>query len=185
LQLANVNVGILYIVALASLGVYGIVLSGWSSNNKYSLLGGLRSSAQMISYELSLGLSIIGVLMVAGTLQMDKIVQAQYGWQWNIFLQPIGYVTFLVASGTCRRLPHGVQRHQVWPFLSRRVCEHHRRQCSDNDSLSGGVAVSVSPDVWTLWHIGQHYSDPDVHVQSCPCALLLHLGPMDDSSLSV
>jgi NADH-quinone oxidoreductase subunit H len=106
LQLANVNIGILYIVALASLGVYGIVLSGWSSNNKYSLLGGLRSSAQMISYELSLGLSIIGVLMVAGTLQMDKIVQAQYGWEWNIFLQPIGFVTFLVASfAETNRLP--------------------------------------------------------------------------------
>jgi NADH-quinone oxidoreductase subunit H len=106
LQLANVNIGILYIVALASLGVYGIVLSGWSSNNKYSLLGGLRSSAQMISYELSLGLSIIGVLMVAGTLQLDKIVQAQYGWEWNIFLQPIGFVTFLVASfAETNRLP--------------------------------------------------------------------------------
>jgi NADH-quinone oxidoreductase subunit H len=106
LQLANVNIGILYIIALASLGVYGIVLSGWSSNNKYSLLGGLRSSAQMISYELSLGLSIIGVLMVAGTLQMDKIVQAQYGWEWNIFLQPIGFVTFLVASfAETNRLP--------------------------------------------------------------------------------
>jgi NADH-quinone oxidoreductase subunit H len=106
LQLADVNVGILYIVALASLGVYGIVLSGWSSNNKYSLLGGLRSSAQMISYELSLGLSIIGVLMVAGTLQLDKIVQAQYGWQWNIFLQPVGFLTFLVASfAETNRLP--------------------------------------------------------------------------------
>lgn len=106
LQLADVNVGILYIVALASLGVYGIVLSGWSSNNKYSLLGGLRSSAQMISYELSLGLSIIGVLMVAGTLQLDKIVEAQYGWQWNIFLQPVGFLTFLVASfAETNRLP--------------------------------------------------------------------------------
>jgi NADH-quinone oxidoreductase subunit H len=106
LQLADVNVGILYIVALASLGVYGIVLSGWSSNNKYSLLGGLRSSAQMISYELSLGLSIIGVLMVAGTLRMDKIVQAQYGWQWNVFLQPVGFLTFLVASfAETNRLP--------------------------------------------------------------------------------
>jgi NADH-quinone oxidoreductase subunit H len=106
LQLADVNVGILYIVALASLGVYGIVLSGWSSNNKYSLLGGLRSSAQMISYELSLGLSIIGVLMVAGTLRMDEIVQAQHGWKWNIFLQPIGFITFLVASfAETNRLP--------------------------------------------------------------------------------
>jgi NADH-quinone oxidoreductase subunit H len=106
LMIADVNVGVLYIIALASLGVYGIVLSGWSSNNKYSLLGGLRSSAQMISYELSLGLSLIGVLMVAGTLQLDKIVQAQYGWKWNLFLQPVGFITFLVASfAETNRLP--------------------------------------------------------------------------------
>jgi NADH-quinone oxidoreductase subunit H len=106
LMVADVNIGILYIVALTSLGVYGITLSGWSSNNKYSLLGGLRSSAQMISYELSLGLSIIGVLMVAGTLQLDKIVQAQYGWKWNLFLQPVGFITFVVASfAETNRLP--------------------------------------------------------------------------------
>ncbi|MEK6571598.1 MAG: NADH-quinone oxidoreductase subunit NuoH [Bacteroidota bacterium] len=106
LMVADVNVGILYIVALTSLGVYGITLSGWGSNNKYSLLGGLRSSAQMISYELSLGLSIIGVLMIAGTLQLDKIVQMQYGWKWNIFLQPVGFITFLVASfAETNRLP--------------------------------------------------------------------------------
>ena len=76
LQIASVNVGILYILALTSLGVYGVTLSGWSSNNKYSLLGGLRSSAQIISYELSMGLSIIGVVMIAGSLQLDKIVVA-------------------------------------------------------------------------------------------------------------
>ena len=106
LMIADVNVGVLYIVALTSLGVYGVTLSGWSSNNKYSLLGGLRSSAQMISYELSLGLSIIGVLMIAGTLQLDKIVQAQYGWKWNVFLQPLGFITFVVASfAETNRLP--------------------------------------------------------------------------------
>ena len=98
LQIANINIGVLYILALLSLGVYGITLSGWSSNNKYSLLGGLRSSAQMISYELSMGLSILGVVLINGSFMLDKIVQNQYGWKWNILLQPIGFLTFLVSS---------------------------------------------------------------------------------------
>jgi len=106
LQIANVNVGILYILALTSLGVYGVTLSGWSSNNKYSLLGGMRSSAQMISYEISMGLSVIGVIMVTGSLQLDRIVLAQEGWKWNILLQPIGFITFFVASfAETNRLP--------------------------------------------------------------------------------
>ncbi len=98
LQIASVNIGILYILAMTSLGVYGITLSGWSSNSKYSLLGGLRSSAQMLSYELAMGLSVIGVVMIAGSLELDKIVQTQHGWMWNILLQPVGFVTFVVAS---------------------------------------------------------------------------------------
>ncbi len=98
LQIADVNIGILYILALSSIAVYGITLSGWASNNKYSLLGGMRSAAQMISYELSMGLSIIGVVMIAGSLQLDDIVKTQAGWKWNIVLQPVGFITFLVAS---------------------------------------------------------------------------------------
>lgn len=94
----NVNIGILFILALSSLAVYGLTLSGWSSNNKYSLLGGIRSSAQMISYELSMGLSLIGVIMISGTLELPKIVANQTGWHWNIILQPIGFITFLVAA---------------------------------------------------------------------------------------
>lgn len=106
LMIADVNVGILYILALSSLGVYGITLSGWSSNNKYSLLGGLRSSAQMISYELSMGLSIIGVLMIAGTLQLDKIVESQAHGMWYFWRTPISFVTFVVASfAETNRLP--------------------------------------------------------------------------------
>jgi NADH-quinone oxidoreductase subunit H len=106
LQIADVNIGILFILALTSLGVYGITLSGWSSNNKYSLLGGLRSSAQMISYELAMGLSVIGVVMIAGSVQLDKIVVAQAGWKWNIILQPLGFVTFVVAAfAETNRLP--------------------------------------------------------------------------------
>ena len=98
LQIANINIGVLYVLALLSLGVYGITLSGWSSNNKYSLLGGLRASAQMISYELSMGLSIVGVILINGSFMLDKIVQNQYGWKWNIILQPLGFLTFLVSS---------------------------------------------------------------------------------------
>ena len=98
LQIADVNVGVLYILAMLSLGVYGITLSGWSSNNKYSLLGGLRSSAQMISYELSMGLALLGVIIMNGTLELDTIVQSQYGWKWNILLQPVGFIIFLTAS---------------------------------------------------------------------------------------
>ncbi|MBR9974353.1 MAG: NADH-quinone oxidoreductase subunit NuoH [Bacteroidetes bacterium] len=96
--IADVNIGILYVLALTSMGVYGLTLSGWSSNNKYSLLGGLRSSAQMISYELSMGLSVIGVIMVTGTLQLTDIVAHQSGWMWNMILQPVGFVTFVVAA---------------------------------------------------------------------------------------
>jgi NADH-quinone oxidoreductase subunit H len=106
LMIADVNIGVLYILAMTSLGVYGVTLSGWSSNNKYSLLGGLRSSAQLISYELSMGLSVVGVIMVAGSLQLDRIVEAQAGLAWNAFLTPIGFITFVVASfAETNRLP--------------------------------------------------------------------------------
>lgn len=96
--IADVNIGILYVLALTSMGVYGLTLSGWSSNNKYSLLGGLRSSAQMISYELSMGLSVIGVVMVTGSLQLTDVVVHQSGWMWNMILQPVGFITFVVAA---------------------------------------------------------------------------------------
>ncbi len=98
LQIADVNVGILYFLAMTSLGVYGITLSGWSSNSKYSLLGGLRSSAQMISYELSMGLAVIAIILINGSLQLDTIVQNQAGWKWNIILQPVGFIIFLTAA---------------------------------------------------------------------------------------
>lgn len=94
----GINIGLLFVLSMSSVGVYGITLAGWSSNNKYSLLGGLRSAAQMISYELSMGLSLIGVLMLAGSLDLTTIVHAQSGGKWNIFLQPLAFVIFLVAS---------------------------------------------------------------------------------------
>jgi len=105
LQIADLNVGILYIFAIASLGVYGIVLGGWASNNKYSLLGGLRSSAQMISYEISMGLAVMGVLMMAGSLSLADIVKDQEQC-WYIFPQFLGFLIFVVAAfAETNRLP--------------------------------------------------------------------------------
>jgi NADH-quinone oxidoreductase subunit H len=104
LAAADVNVGLLVIFAISSMGVYGIVLAGWSSNSKYSLLGGLRSSAQMISYELSYGLSFAAVIMLAGSLSLREIVmnQAGYWWyvipKWYVVLQPIGFLIFMTAG---------------------------------------------------------------------------------------
>lgn len=106
LVVADVNIGILWVLALTSLGVYGITFAGWSSGSKYSLLGGIRSSAQMISYEISMGFSIAGVLLLSQSLQPMKIVQAQYGWMWNAVVQPIGFITFLVSAfAETNRLP--------------------------------------------------------------------------------
>lgn len=106
LVVADVNIGILYVLALTSLGVYAITLAGWSSGSKYSLLGGIRSSAQMISYEISMGFSVGGVLLMAESLRPEIIVQMQSGWMWNAIVQPIGFITFLVASfAETNRLP--------------------------------------------------------------------------------
>ncbi len=97
LVITDINVGFLYIFAVSSLGVYGIVMAGWASNNKYSLLGGIRSSAQMISYELTLGLSLIGIVMLTGSLSLVDIVNAQAGL-WNIISQPIGFFIYATSA---------------------------------------------------------------------------------------
>jgi NADH-quinone oxidoreductase subunit H len=108
LQVADVNVAILWVFAVTSMGVYGIVLAGWSSNSKYSLLGALRSSAQMISYELSYGMALAGVLVLAGSMSIRQIVEAQSGYwwlfgalpipSWFVVLQPIGFFIFMTAG---------------------------------------------------------------------------------------
>ena len=108
LQVADVNIGILYILAITSLGVYGVVLGAWASNNKYSLLGGLRSSAQMISYELTLGLAIIGVLMLTSSLHLRAIAEAQgaYPWHWNFLIHFPAFLAFATAMfAETNRLP--------------------------------------------------------------------------------
>jgi NADH-quinone oxidoreductase subunit H len=104
--IADVNIGILYVLALTSIGVYAITFAGWSSGSKYSLLGGVRSSAQMISYEISMGFSIGGVILLAESLRPMAIVESQSGWMWNAIVQPIGFITFLVSAfAETNRLP--------------------------------------------------------------------------------
>jgi NADH-quinone oxidoreductase subunit H len=108
LYITDINVAVLYVFGITSLGVYGIVLAGWSSNNKYSLLGGLRSSAQMISYELSMSLSVVGLLLLVGSLSLVDIVRAQVGlswWfgvlpvpNWFLFSQPLGFVIYFTCA---------------------------------------------------------------------------------------
>ncbi|HEX8180489.1 MAG TPA: NADH-quinone oxidoreductase subunit NuoH [Pyrinomonadaceae bacterium] len=105
LVVARFDVALLYVLAITSVGVYGIALAGWSSNNKYSLMGGLRASAQLISYELSLGLSLVGVVLMSSTLDLYSIVEQQGGWwglRWNIFRLPapqvIGFVIYLISA---------------------------------------------------------------------------------------
>jgi NADH-quinone oxidoreductase subunit H len=97
LVLSDLNVGILYIFAVTSLGVYGIILSGWSSNSKYSLLGSIRSSAQMISYEISMGLAVVSVILIAGSLSMTDIVAGQ-SKIWYVFYQPVGFIIYLICG---------------------------------------------------------------------------------------
>jgi NADH-quinone oxidoreductase subunit H len=112
LQIADVNIGILYVFGVVSMGVYGIMIGSWASNNKYALMGGLRAASQIISYELAMGISLIALLMVTGTLSLKEMVvqQQQGGWGgllgWNILKQPLGFFIFLVcAFAECNRTP--------------------------------------------------------------------------------
>jgi len=98
LQVTDINVGILYIFGVVSLGVYGVMIGGWASNNKYSLLGAIRAASQNISYEISMGLSIIALLMVTGTLSLGEIAAQQHGWHWNVIYQPLGFLIFMICA---------------------------------------------------------------------------------------
>jgi NADH-quinone oxidoreductase subunit H len=134
--IADMNVGILYIFAVSSLSVYGAVLGGWASNSKYSLLGGLRLSAQMVSYELALGLSIIGVLMLAGSLSLVTIVDAQKS-MWFVVYQPLGFVLFLTAAfAECARTPFDLIE-----------CENE---------LVAGYQTEYSSMKWALFMLGEY-----------------------------
>lgn len=98
LQVTDVNVGVLYIFGVVALGVYGIMIGGWASNNKYSLMGAIRGASQNISYEIAMGLSIIGLLLVTNSLSFGEIVAQQHSWHWNVLYQPLGFLIFLVCA---------------------------------------------------------------------------------------
>ncbi len=106
LQIADINIGILYVFGVVSLGVYGIMIGSWASNNKFSLLGGLRAASQIISYELAMGISLIALLMVTGTLSLKEMVVQQQTSYWNVVYQPLGFLIFLICSfAECNRTP--------------------------------------------------------------------------------
>jgi NADH-quinone oxidoreductase subunit H len=112
LQIADIDIGVLYVFGVVSIGVYGIMIGGWASNNKFSLLGAIRASAQMISYEIAMGLSIIALIMFTGTLSLHEITELQAGgvggeWKfWNVVYQPLGFLIFLIcAFAECNRTP--------------------------------------------------------------------------------
>lgn len=106
LQIADVNIGILYIFGVVSMGVYGIMIGSWASNNKYSLMGGLRAASQIISYELAMGIALIALLMVTGTLSLGEMVGQQLDHTWNIVKQPLGFLIFIICVfAECNRTP--------------------------------------------------------------------------------
>ncbi|MFN5479515.1 MAG: NADH-quinone oxidoreductase subunit NuoH [Chitinophagaceae bacterium] len=106
LQIADVNIGILYVFGVVSMGVYGIMIGGWASNNKFSLLAAVRGASQIISYELAMGLSLISLLMMTGSLSLKTIVEQQMNGSWNIFYQPLGFLIFIICVfAECNRTP--------------------------------------------------------------------------------
>jgi len=106
LQITDLNIGVLYIFGVVSLGVYGIMIGGWASNNKFSLISSIRGASQMISYELAMGLSLLAVLMIVGDLRMSAIVGYQIEHGWNIIFQPLGFLIFFIcALAECNRTP--------------------------------------------------------------------------------
>ncbi len=145
-QVTDVNVGLLVFLAMSGLGVYAITLAGWSSNNKYSLLGGMRSAAQMVSYELSLGLSTIGVLLLAGSLSLHDIVGAQQGWyhlgavpfpRWFVFTQPVAFVIFVIcAFAETNRAPFDLPEGE--------------------SELTGGFHTEYASMKWAMFFLGEY-----------------------------
>jgi NADH:ubiquinone oxidoreductase subunit H len=167
LQITDVNIGLLVVLGITSMGVYGVALAGWSSNNKYSLLGGLRASAQMISYEVSLGLSLVGVLIMAGSFSLRDIVDAQGGVFWG-FIPQVEYFSradmafFLSDFGVCGDEPHAfrsagsgvgtggwishrIQRHEICDVFHGGVRQHGDGRVPGDAALFGRLARA---DFW-------------------------------------
>lgn len=161
IAVTNPSVGILYVLAITSIGVYGITLAGWSSNSKWSLLGGIRASAQMISYEISMSLSVIGVLLLTGSLNFYDIIDGQQGGllHWNVFAQPLAFVLFVIAMfAETNRLPFDLAEGEA--------------------ELTGGFHTEYSSMKFALFFLGEYVS---MIVVSAVCASLFlggFLGPV-------
>jgi NADH-quinone oxidoreductase subunit H len=136
LVLADINVGVLYLFAISSLGVYGIIMAGWASNSKYAFLGGLRAAAQMVSYEVSIGLVIITVLLCVGSLNLSKIVEAQQGLWFAVPLFPMFIIFFISALAETNRAPFDLPEGE--------------------SELSGGFNVEYSSMTFALFFLGEY-----------------------------
>ena len=171
--IANVNIGVLFVLAVSSVSVLGLVLSGWSSNSKYSLLGALRSSAQMVSYEVGMGLSIIGALMFARTLSMNGIIEAQQADHhvWYIFFQPLGFIVYLIcALGETNRAPFDLPEAE-----SELVAGYHTEYSGFRWALffmaeytgmivTASIAVTLFLGGWSLFGLESLISNPSLKV---------------------
>ncbi len=161
MAITNPNVGILYLLAITSVGVYGITLAGWASNNKWSLLGGIRASAQMVSYEITLSLAIIGVVLMSGSLNLYEIIDSQSGgfWNWNVIAQPVGFILFVVAMfAETNRLPFDLAEAEA--------------------ELTGGFHTEYSSMRFALFFLGEYVN---MTIVSAMCATLFlggFLGPV-------
>lgn len=152
MAITNPNIGILYVLAITSVGVYGITLAGWASNNKWSLLGGIRASAQMISYEITLSLSIIGVLLLSGSLNLYQIIETQSGgfWNWHVVAQPVAFLLFIVAMfAETNRLPFDLAEAEA--------------------ELTGGFHTEYSSMRFALFFLGEYVN---MVIVSAMCATL-------------
>ena len=157
--IADLNVGILYTFGIVSLGVYGIVLAGYAANSKYPLFGGIRSSAQMISYEISMGMSVIPVLLIVGNLNLSRIIGWQSAHGWMVFYAPVSFIIFLIAvvrgdepaavrfagggNRTGRRLPHRIRLDEVRAVFPRRIFQHGRVVGDDGDAVFWRLDAAV------------------------------------------
>ena len=199
LYITDINVGLLYIVSVASVGVYGIILAGYASNSKFPLLASLRASAQLISYEVAVTLTLVSVILMAGTLSMVGIVDAQDNAHvWFVFVQPVAFVHLLHrrpggnqpravrsaggGAGADRRVPHRIQRHALRAVLPRRIRQHDRRLVGGDDAVSGRMAAAVSERRCAV--VSRHRSGLDlVSAQVVRLPVRLHLGPRDAAAL--